>query len=352
MQQQASTKRRNRIYWICQILGWGIFTGGNLLNLFVQGKVIPDLIVYLILMFITGITITHIFRGFAQKWNWASLGILPLLPRVFMAVIAMSLIFTTIVGGINDLMPRSTTTMLSLSSPDFIVTLLNFAFIFALWAIIYFGVHYFENQRKAEIRNLELRAVNTEVELSNLRNQLRPHFMFNSLNSIRALIDEDPKRAKHAVTGLSAVLRSTLLLGKHRTIAFSEEMELVNKYLEIEGIRFEERLDVESNIGQNTLEHPVPPLIAQVLVENAIKHGIAKRREGGSIKINAKKERNILIIEIRNTGSLNGSSTAEGTATGLENIKKRLNLLYGDRAQFVILEKDGEVCCKLEIPAL
>ena len=160
---------------------------------------------------------------------------------------------------------------------------MNFSVLFVVWVVFYFAFHYFENLQKAEIRNLELSAANVEVELNNLRSQLRPHFMFNSLNSIRALIDEDPLRAKEAVTILSSVLRNSLLLGKQSLIPLREELDLVQKYLEMEQIRFEERLELKIDVAADTLECSVPPLMIQTLVENGIKHGVAATRGGGML---------------------------------------------------------------------
>src|SRR5690606_38237133 len=124
-------------------------------------------------------------------------------------------------------------------------------------------------------------AVKNEIELNRLISQLNPHFVFNSMNSIRALIDEDPKLAKQAVTELSNVLRNFLLMGKKTMVAFSEELKMVKDYLSLEKIRFEEKLQIIIKVDDDCMNFLVPPLMIQTLVENGIKHGTSKLPEGG-----------------------------------------------------------------------
>src|SRR5205085_6678051 len=116
-----------------------------------------------------------------------------------------------------------------------------------------------------------------KLELKTIKAHINPHFIFNALNSIRALIDEDPNRARNAVTHLSNILRSSMQAEKLETVPFEKELNIVKDYLALEYIRFEERLKIEYSIEGATLNQPVPPMMLQTLVENAIKHGIGKR---------------------------------------------------------------------------
>lgn len=165
--------------------------------------------------------------------------------------------------------------------------------------------------------------------------------MFNSMNSIRALVDEDPKKAKVAITQLSNILRNTLMMHKNKFITLEEELVLVKDYLELEHIRFEERLNYNFDIDPNTLTLNVPPMMVQTLVENGIKHGISKYPEGGSISIITLKNDNGLEIEIINTGQLNTSIKSD-SGVGVENTTNRLELLFGKKASFSLKNLDDK----------
>lgn len=173
--------------------------------------------------------------------------------------------------------------------------------------------------------------------------------MFNALNSIRALVDEDPVQAKYAITQLSGMLRGALQTGKRQLISLDEELSLVKSYLAIEKVRFEERLHVEYNIDPETLSYNIPPLMLQTLVENAVKHGISSLTQGGKVNITTQTENGQLIITVRNSGSYKPSKSA-GTGIGLKNTERRLGLLYGKDAEIKINNANQEVTTTILIP--
>lgn len=220
---------------------------------------------------------------------------------------------------------------------------------FVFWSFIYFGFHYLQNFKKTEIENLRWEASSKDIELNKLKSQLNPHFMFNSMNSIRALIDENPSKAKEAITQLSNILRNTLLMNKNKEILLMEELQLVKDYLDLEKIRYEERLESQFNIAPETLNLKVPPLIVQTQVENAIKHSISKLPKGGIIKVNSGIHDNNMIIEVINTGQISLEKT--DTGFGLINSKQRLELLYGPGASIEIKNtSNNEVSVQITIP--
>ena len=186
-----------------------------------------------------------------------------------------------------------------------------------------------------EIKNLKLEAARNEYELRRLRDQMNPHFIFNAMNTIRALIDEDPTKAKNAVTQLSNVLRSSLQTGKQEFITLEKELQIVNDYLEIEKARYEERLQVDFIISEETTSAQVPPLMLQTLVENCIKHGIAKLPEGGKIKVITNRGQDHVSIDILNSGKYTPDAATE-SSLGLENTRYRLDLSYGNKAWLTI----------------
>jgi LytS/YehU family sensor histidine kinase len=180
--------------------------------------------------------------------------------------------------------------------------------------------------------------------LKNLRSQLNPHFLFNSLNSIRALIDLEPEKAKEAVTSLSNLLRKSLVLGRENIVTLEEELEMVSSYLELEKIRFEERLVVKLKLNESLNDFPLPPFSLQMLVENAIKHGISNLVEGGEIIIESRKTEDAVVISVTNSGEI---TTKSDKGIGIENTKRRLALQFKDMAEFELIQKENQVIAQL-----
>ncbi|MES1225795.1 MAG: histidine kinase, partial [Bacteroidota bacterium] len=207
------------------------------------------------------------------------------------------------------------------------------------WTLIYYIYHYIQKSGKQQVDTLKLEALVKELELKTIKSHINPHFIFNALNSIRALIDENPGRARTAITELSNILRSSMQAEKLETVTFEKELNIVKDYLALEHIRFEDRLKVEYEINEDTLNQPVPPMMLQTLVENAIKHGISKRVSGGSVKISSDFRDAYHELIIENTGRLNGETNGDGF--GLASTKNRLQLLFGEKANFDIKEVDG-----------
>src|SRR6185503_21239820 len=136
--------------------------------------------------------------------------------------------------------------------------------------------------------------------------------IFNALNSIRALVDENPVRARTAITELSNILRSSMQAEKLETVTFEKELNIVKDYLALEHIRFEDRLQIEYVIDEDTLDQPIPPMMLQTLVENAIKHGISKQVGGGVVRIISDFKGEFHELAVQNTGQLNGARNGDG----------------------------------------
>jgi LytS/YehU family sensor histidine kinase len=217
------------------------------------------------------------------------------------------------------------------------------------WLCLYFFYHLFDRYTRLRIEQLRLVACVKEAELRALKSQINPHFIFNSLNSLRGLIDENPDRARQAVTQLANLLRYSLQSGHLETVPFEEELRTVNDYLALEQVRHEERLRVRLDIAPGALGLSVPPMLLQTLVENAVKYGIAPRREGGEIMVIARCERDHLRLQVTNPGTLaaNGGSTG----VGLRNAAERLRLLFGSRATLNLREDpSGRVVAEVILP--
>ncbi|HEY8658212.1 MAG TPA: histidine kinase [Hanamia sp.] len=218
----------------------------------------------------------------------------------------------------------------------------------ALWLLLYMVWHYLERNRKDIVDRLNLEKTVKDLELKTIKSHINPHFIFNSLNSIRALVEENPKRARTAITELSNILRSSLQVEKMETVPLQKELDIVKDYLALEQMRFEERLKVEMDIDEDTLGQPVPPMMLQTLVENAIKHGISKRINGGVIKIISRFTDNNFELIVQNTGNLDGQSN-EGF--GFKSTRDRLKFLFNGKAYFKVEEiEKTKVQSKITMP--
>ena len=191
-------------------------------------------------------------------------------------------------------------------------------------------VQSFEHAAEIDRRALESEVAQREAELRALRAQVDPHFLFNSLNSISGLIGADPAKARQMCQLLADFLRESLTVGSARRIPLSREVALAQQYLRIEQVRFGDRLQVRTAVALDGRDLSVPPLILQPLVENAVRHGIATRLDGGAIDIAARLAGNQAVIIVANPRD--PDATRKGTGLGLENVRRRLAAAFGDRA--------------------
>jgi len=199
------------------------------------------------------------------------------------------------------------------------------------------AIDYYRRYRDRELlaSNLETRLV--EAQLDALRMQLHPHFLFNTLNSVSVLMRRDIDAADRMLLQLSNLLRATLARNAAHEITLRQELEILERYLEIEQIRFQDRLTVRKRIDPSALEALVPQLFFQPLVENAIRHGIADRETGGEIDIRAECQNGMVYLEVRDNGpGLNISHRNFIEGVGLSNTRSRLERLYGSGSRFEI----------------
>ena len=222
----------------------------------------------------------------------------------------------------------------------------------ALLALAALALHYlldaWERAQASERREAELRVLARDAELKALRAQLNPHFLFNSLNSISALTTVDPKRAREMCVLLSDFLRKSLKLGERASVTLAEEFDLLRAYLAIERIRFGDRLQVRWEIEADQ-SAPLPPLLLQPLVENAIKHGIASLPEGGTLVIRSERSGPHVAITLENPADPD-SEPPQGLGMGLRQVKERLLGRHGSRAAFGAEAQAGQYRVRLLIP--
>lgn len=356
-------RAKERLYVICQAAGWFLFIFTQLVFVpFFDHRDNPTrdsltTVSVIVMVGLMGLLLSHYVRSFMSRRGWKELGWRALIPRVLATSAALSAIWTG--AGYGYVYGVVQLPWTSKFHPALILCLswLNGITLFVGWLCVYFFYHLFERLNRLQVEQLRLAASVKEAELRALKSQVNPHFLFNSLNSLRALIDEDAPRAREAVTRLANMLRYSLQSGQLETVPFEDELRIVEDYLALEQIRHENRLRVRWAIAADVRQLNVPPMLLQTLVENAVKYGISPRREGGELGISARIEGETLNIRVTNPGDFatpaNASAARAGSSTGvgLRNASERLRLLFGELATLTLLaEPAGCVTVDVLIP--
>lgn len=339
------------LYWKCQLLGWGLVSLFWLyIALFRDDFDLSHALINYFLDVATCIALTHAYRALALTRNWNKLDIQSLIWKVIPALIILSILFMFfsnlkmsaylyLVTGQNDFLRN-----MLIWNPVLITGLRHMS----IWLLAYHLYHFYQREVQTTQINAQLSLVAKQAQFDNLSAQLNPHFLFNSLNSIKSLIIENPKTARRAVDLLSDILRSSLYEKRHATVSLAEEIALVKDYVELEKLRFEERLQVHMEIDEQLNNIRILPLSIQLLAENALKHGIDKQIEGGLLEISVKRENDKAVITVKNPGEFHIENSK---GLGLKNLTDRLQLKYKGEAQFEIYEvPNNAVLATLIIP--
>jgi hypothetical protein len=348
---RISLEKRNGIFWILQFLGWGSL---SFFPILVLKELSFEFMVFSVLSgFFTGVVSTTILRAYLKKeitfdgFGAKDVG------KIFVAGIVCAILYAGMNFGLGYLygrfVPNKTELDLKLLhgyNRYWLITINSILIIFG-WVICYLVIKLLLKLNADRIDRLELNANLKQAQLNTLKGQINPHFMFNSLNNIRGLMLEDVGKSREMLTKLSEMLRYSLVKDNINAIALEEELEMIDNYIALSKIQFEQRLEFIKEIAPETLSIPIPPMIVQLLVENAAKHGISKLKDGGRIVVTTMVVDNTLFISVRNSGKL--SISKDSTQLGLKNIKQRLRLLYGDKASFTMEEAEGEVVAHIKI---
>ena len=339
--------RRISKYWIFQITGWGCFAGINIYLAILTHDLNRNVILTNVWIALIGLSLTHLFRRYILRHQLLKQRTEALVWKMAAGVFILSLFFNLLYYAGLTLWYETDTR--HLRAADFLGSVVSSCFLFTIWVLIYFAWTYVESNRRNLIERLTLETNMKDLELKTIRSRLQPHFLFNSLNSIRALISENPELARKAITQLSNILRYTIR-EQDSTETLEKELLLVNDYLALEKIRFEEKLQLHEEISESTLQILIPAMMLQTLVENAIKHGLSRLEKGGVLHIRSRLENQLFILEVGNTGSLTtGSDQETGLGFGLHATKQRLHLIYGSKAQFSLTEEPGMVWATLKL---
>jgi LytS/YehU family sensor histidine kinase len=289
------------------------------------------------LYFLYSIALTHLLRRYVNQRGWVGAS---QYFRLFLAAWITGLVQAALVIGISWLIAGQRSTFLesSTAAPGAI----GISCVTVGWMVVYLAV---TSGRRYREKQLALR----EAELRGLEAQINPHFLFNSLNSIRGLVLENPPLAQDLITRLANILRYNLHRDAGHTVPLDSELEAAADYLALESARYEDRLRIRYAIDPATRPIAVPPMLLQMLVENAIKHGIAALPGGGELLVRSALEEGTLVLQVENTGQLAEEESGR-PRLGLNNIRERLRILYAGRAGLELASHDGRVAATVRIP--
>jgi len=340
-------------FWAFQITGWSllflVIIGVNLYQ--DQGNTHWSTLFLSVLLYLGGMGSTALFRWFIKRGQYETARLRKVIPPLILGSLV-----TTILWSAPLLIAQY---IFALNEPEtgpfrwFAVwlTLLNNFFVVLLWGLIYFAWHYFKLAQVARIERYRTDAAMRDAQLNTLRGQINPHFMFNSLNNIRALMLEDVDKAREMVTRLSDLLRYSMTISEKREVSLKEELTVVHDFLALCKVQYEDRLHYSVEVDEAAYERRIPPMVLQILVENSVKHGISSLTGGGDIRIVGTVEHERLVLEVSNSGNWNtDGKRSDSNGIGLPNVRKRLKLLYGNLATFHVSEKDNRVIARIEIP--
>jgi two-component system LytT family sensor kinase len=317
------------LYWACQVFGWGCVWAISLLHVLIgpAGEHEPMPPPHSIVLFFGLACFSHLYRVFIQINHWCKLDWRKLLPRAVIASLAIATAHALLISAIlsADLARLSADKPIPQANVAFL-TLGNFVLI-AAWSTIYFVYHFQVDFQKMQVNQLRLQVALREAEHRVLSAQINPHFLFNSLNTLRSLIDENPEKARAAVTELARLFRASLKTTHKNLITLREELET------------------------EALEAKLPPFLLQTLIENAIKYGVGLQAQT-EISYRAQLDTAGLMLQVTNPGQI-GSPRDSTTGVGLENSRLRLQLLFGTKASLSLRSvNDNLVLAEALIPQL
>jgi LytS/YehU family sensor histidine kinase len=300
-----------------------------------------------------GIALSHGLRLFMRQRGWPGMRLGARIQRIVVASLLLGVLAALLMSALGVAAQREPVAV----GPQawqpflpFVIDAFNLAFAFLLWSAFYFGLLAVREHKSRQLREAELARALQASELRLLKSQLNPHFLFNALNTVRALIADEPVRAQTAVTQLARTLRYTLGSANGELVTLEEELATVQDYLGLEALRLGERLRVEYSVAPQARESRIPVMLLQTLVENAIKHGIAELPAGGVLRIGAWTTGGVLLLEVENPRPEPRAQRAlEGI--GIANARKRLHLLFGPEATLQLdLSHPARALARVSLP--
>jgi two-component system, LytTR family, sensor kinase len=341
------------LFWTLQIVGWS----GYMLDRYLssEGAFFPFHFLYLVVACGLTFLLRPIYRRvWHRKRSVLTIG----LTIVFCSIVTgylwliLSEILFAMIGLKQFPVPFEKSLVLYLADTFRYSLQHHKPFLFLSWSALYFGIKYWQSKQIEEEETIKAKTLAQEAELKMLRYQLNPHFLFNALNSVGALVYESPERAEQMLNELSEFLRYSLVNNTTETVTLGEEIEATRNYLSVEQVRFEDKLKVAFDIAPDSEKFRLPIFLLHPLVENAVKYGMKTSALPLEISIKTRPENKTLFIEISNTGKWveaeNGFRKGS-TQIGLENVRKRLEQAFPKHHRFETFERDGQVFVCLEL---
>ena len=342
--------RTGTLFWIVNTAGWltfllltGVFFGwmSGQLN---QNTLILQLTAFMYYLPASGL-LRHLIHRLGwfeqQKHGWLMLQLL--LITFVLALTGQFIVSLVMMYGLNMM------NWAGYSVPILLMTTVQNWIVLCLWTLLYLVLKQFRINRQQRIRELELERAVKEAELMALKAQLNPHFIFNCLNNMRALALDDGPTTRQMITHLSEILKYSFQYEQQTQVTVEREIQHVNNYLALEAIHFEQRLHTSVEVDPAVTQVMIPPLSIQLLVENAIKHGISLLPGGGKLTIRVDQHNHQLRICVGNHGQIR--SGHESTGIGLNNLRQRLQLLYGTDARLQLEQvEDHWVAATITLP--
>ncbi len=342
----------NTLFWIVNAAGWFAYLlFASLFFGYFTGSLSSNTLLINVAAFLYFVPATGFLRYFIKRLGWPEqqqwLKLIPILivTNYLISLLGQLLISLFMIYGLN-MMDWS-----QYSIPKLMIFSAQQWFVLCLWTLIYMVVKQFRNNRQQQLKHIQLEAALRATELQALKAQLNPHFIFNCLNNMRALAIDDGATTRQMITHLSEILKYSFQYGEATHVTVAQEIQHVKNYLALEDIQFEQRLTYEFGVDPAAETLNIPFLSIQLLVENAIKHGIMGLPQGGQIHIGVHVSGSQLAITVSNTGTLAANPNNQTSGVGLVNLQQRLQLLYNGQANFQLQAIDhDQVMAQITLP--
>ena len=342
-------RNRNLLFWSLHMLGWSAYGISQYLGAMLYGKPVAY-VEYIAVATVSGCILSAPLR-YICRWLWTKPPVTMIAGGFAAAYITACLLRIPMNWFYHRyLEPEWPMTHWY----EYLMGAMSSTYLMACWIGLYFGVRYYESLQTQRVATLQASSLAQEAQLKMLRYQLNPHFLFNTLNAISTLIlDNRNGTANSAVTGLSEFLRYTLDQDPMKKVTVAQELDALNLYLNIEKMRFGERLRLEYAIDPGASTMLMPSLLLQPLIENAIKYAVSPREPGGKIRIGAHVTGGMLQLEVSDDGPgmIDATRIANGRGVGIRNTRERLQVLYEERGRVSVTNTEPGLRVALTLPA-
>ena len=341
----TATKNTNKKFWILNLSGWFayLFFGGIFFSMMQGGLNLNTLYMQSFSFFLLIFGCNFLRQLIKSKRFINSISSAKTIIVLFGATLLLAFVIQVLVSllmmyGLNIMNWQTYSfSILAISTVQIWISIIG-------WTLVYFVIKHRQKMRLQEIEKWQLQSALKEAELQSLKSQLNPHFIFNCLNNIRALAIDDGEKTRQMITHLSEILKFMFQFNQQKLVNLEQEVNYVRNYLILESIQLDDRLISSINIEDGLDMWQIPPMSIQLLVENAIKHGIMQLENGGEISINVFGNNQQLYIDVINDGILLNDNK---NGIGLENLQKRLSMLISEQSTLTLKQTNNKVKAQL-----